>query len=333
VSVSFSCSNFFLRQSAENLSDVVYSLIDGDIVWRKDYTNETPQHYPLLIGKHRVYLVHQNSSNGYDLAAYEFRTKRFLYKTCIIANSGIDNHGCLSRNRRDVLELIKYDGDELIIQFNSNQSASDEFCTKYFTIIDGANGHMIQQIGYTSFSTCFPKVLSNSTTFAFVGSARGGRGRRSFDMVTVQKYSQQTEKTFSRTTLQVVTLREGTLFAGNLVIHPFTLQGFSFLDSDSAPKALTLDQNGNTDNRREVDTALQYLSPDITVDECYRVVAARPLTLPPRQSNHGSSRREFRVFVGWNCGRILLPDERRLVFHHSHSKDDATYVFDFTPKW
>ena len=295
---------------------------------------EFPRLTPLLIGEYRVYFAHRTSSNGYDLVAKEFRCGRSLYQTPVIARIADGDHGCPSSNW-DVLKLIQFGGNELIIQLNSDRLVSCNFgAPHHFTIINGANGQVIQKISHDGFSGCRTITKANSSTFAMVGLAHAPSREHPLDAVIIQTYSRQLDESFSRTAIQTVTMANDIAYTGSVTIHPFSLHAFSVRAGDSALKALTVARNLNIDDHREPDIALRNWSPPITVDGYYHVVAARALTLPPRQLNcgGGGSRRKLELTTQWNCGRLMLLDERRIVLVHSGSRAGPKYLLDFTPK-
>lgn len=314
---------------------MVYSLKDDKLVWHQIHTDipkeKSPRLTPLIIGKDRVYFARRTSSHGYDLVALKLQNGERLYRTPLIAKIAKYDDGRLQRDalrlQRDVLDLIHLEGDELIMQFNSNRLVSRGIeRLGSMSIINGADGQVIQKIDYGGLGCPrIAKSTSTSFTLASVGSSAPEPFQHSSDVVTLQTFSRQPDGSFLRTLVRVVTVAAGTFYAGTVVIHPVTLQAFSVVAGDHAPKALTLVPNQKPDERHQ----MQKWWPHLAVDEYYRVEAARPLTLPPRKRG----RREFNVTVQWNHAFLDLLDERRVVFDHTGSKDDALYLFDFTPEW
>jgi hypothetical protein len=88
------------------------------------------------------------------------------------------------------------------------------------------------------------------------------------------------------------------------------------------------------DQYRMMNAAMQQASPGVTVDKHHSMTAAPRLTLPPRRTNRGhGGRRQFQVMAVWGQGTLVLVDERRMIFDNTGARDDAVYLFDFTPKW
>jgi hypothetical protein len=317
-------------------SDVVYSLIDGKVVWAMDHATATPRLTPLLIGRQRVYFGRRTPERGYDLVAYELHTQDLLYQVPLIAHIADHDHGCLGhrRKRRDILELIQQGGEELIIQFNSDRLVSFGFGSqRHFAIINGRNGQIIQQIGWDGFQGRPTVALSSSTTLALVDSVHRLYSKPSVDVVMIQTFSRQSDGSFVRTGVQMVTAAAGTALTGSVVIHPFTFQAFTVRPGEG-PEALTLSPDGGMDHGRTMNATVQQASPGVTVDKYHGVTAAPRLTLPPRRTNGGrGGRQKFPVRAEWNHGFLVLVDERRVIFDHTGSKDDAVYLFDFTPQW
>lgn len=118
---------------------------------------------------------------------------------------------------------------------------------------------------------------------------------------------------FTRESLHVVTIAKGSHFTfvalNSFTLHAFSLPVLPYIPSVAGDpmtglRALGIIKDGSTENRSKVDSALKRLSPHIMADEHYRVVAERPLTLPPQQlSNHGNARQKFRkrAVCLWNC--------------------------------
>lgn len=312
----FKSSKTLRRRVLKPLSDVVYSLNERNVIWQMAHVTEAPQFTPLLIGKQRVYFASKTSNNGYDLVAFELHTGRMLYRTLVVPKIADSDHARLAINMRNVLQLIEHCGDEVIIQLNSDRLFSYGFVDPdYIAIIDGMNGRTIQKIAWAGFGRAPMIAKSNSTAIAIASSVSNS------DVVTIQIFSQQADKSFIRTSVRMVQVPTGTAYTGSIVVHPFTLQAFTVRAGDSAPKALTL--SPSQPNERQI-------LPCLEADEYYRVTASRPLTLP-RRGRHG--RRKFNVKAQWNHASMVLVNEGRLVFDHTGSRDDAVYLFDFTPKW
>jgi hypothetical protein len=301
-----------------------------------DHATATPRLTPLLIGRQRVYFGRRTPEHGYDLVAYELHTQDLLYQVPLIAHIADHDHGCLGhrRKRRDVLELIQHGGEELIIQFNSDRLVSFGFGSQgHFAIINGRNGQIIQQIGWDGFQGRPTVARSSSTTLALVDSVHTLYSKPFVSVVMIQTFSRQSDGSFVRTGVQMVTAAAGTALTGSVVIHPFTFQAFT-VRTGEAPKALTLSPDGGMDHGRTMNATVQQASPGVTVDKYHGVTAASMLTLPPRRTNGGrGGRRKFPVRAGWNHGFLVLVDERRVIFDHTGSEDDAIYLFDFTPQW
>lgn len=307
----------------------MYSLKDDKLVWRQHYADIPKERHlrltPLIIGKDRVYSAWKTSSHGYDLVALKLQTGERIYRTPLIAKISMHDDGRLEGYRRVALDLIRLDtGDELIIQFNSDRLVSWSVeRSGSFSIINGADGQVIQRVDYDGLGC--PRIAKSTSTSFTLASEGSQAPDRCSDVVILQTFSRQPDGSFLRTAVRVVTVAAWTVYAGTVVIHPLTLQAFSIVAGNHAPKALTLVPNRDPDDCRK----MQKWWPHVTVDEYYRVAAARPLTLPPRKRR----RRQFNGITRWNYACLFLPDERRVVFDHTGSKDDALYLFDFTPEY
>ncbi|KIX00382.1 uncharacterized protein Z518_10521 [Rhinocladiella mackenziei CBS 650.93] len=320
------------HDSTRSFWDMVYSLKDNQLVWRKDHVyipkKERPRLTPLTIGQDRVYFAHRTSNHGYDLVAFKLRTAERLYQMPLISKIASGDKGYLVPYQRDILDLIHLDGgDELIIQFNSDRLVSwGPGLPETFSIINGANGQVIQKIDCAGLGR--PRIAKSTSTSFILASEVSSAPKpyhHCLDVVTLQTFSRQPNGSFFRTAIRVVTLEARAAYAAAVAIHPLTLRAFSFVAGNHAPQALTLVPNWDPNDRRR----MRKWWPHLTVDEFYRVEVARPVTLPPRQRG----RRKFKVTAQWKFASLILLDERRVVFDIIGSKYDALYLLDFTPEW
>jgi hypothetical protein len=229
--------------------------------------------------------------------------------------------------------VVQQDGYELLIQFDSNRLVSFGECTlspgKSFSIINGRNGQVVQNIGWDGFQGRPISVWSNSTSLALVDLTHTLFSEHSKDVVTIQTYSRQSDGSFVRTGTQMVA-EVAMAQIGHIVVHPFTIQAFR-VRGGFTPRALTLSPDNGMENCRMMNMMVQKKTPSVTVDKYYTVTAAPRLTFPPR--NGQESRQMFPVRRLLNESALMLMDERRLIFKRDLLMNDSIYLFDFTPQW
>ncbi len=307
--------------------DLVYSLKDHKLLWQHSGKDSSrgicPPLIPLLVGKDRVYFARRTPSNGYDLEGVKLQNGELLYRTPLITKAANTDYGFLKQN---VLELIPLSGeDELILQYDSERLLTTGVPRSgSLSIINGANGQVLQKIDCGKFGR--PGMV-RSTTTSFSLASRGVaaysfRDRR--DVMTVQTFSRQADGSFTRTLVRAVALLPRTLSVGSVMVGPVTLQAFS-LRFDDVPSSLTIRSSLYFDDIRKL---AEQLTP-VKVDEYYRVVWEQPLTLPPRKRG----RRFLNLARDGHGGSLMVLDERRVILDRSRSKDQAVYLFDFTPEW
>ncbi|RMD44299.1 hypothetical protein DV735_g795, partial [Chaetothyriales sp. CBS 134920] len=279
-------SNFLTR----SFCDVVYSLQTDELVWRHVHKDaprvERPRLTPMIIGRDRFYFAHPTANKGYDLVAFTLPKGDRLYQTPLIAKLEPDDEDDGRLLKRPAVDLINFAGqDELLIQFNSDRlvrlPSTRVQASGSFSIINGADGQVMQKFAYGGLGR--PKLAKSTSksSFTLASLAPSWETQRPLCAVTVQTFSRQSDGSFLRTFVRIVSLESLSLHYGSVAIHPRTLQAFSVKAGTHGPNALTL----VPDDCQE----MQKHWPDLTVDEFYRVAETRAFTLPPRKRDKSSS--------------------------------------------
>jgi len=280
-----------------------------------------------------MYFACKISSGQYELLAVEFRTDRLLYRVpgYSARSHCYDNHRL--RILHGALQLIQLGDEEFLIQHGTRSLFGNRFgFARDFAIINGATGHVVQTFSYNgNFEEFYAVAKPKSSTFAMV-ALQPLRALEDLAVLPFQTFSQETDKSFSRTAIQILSFSDKTTSIYQVLIHPFTLKAFCVSKSEG-PRVMTVVPNNDPKSRSLVDKGIgELLVPlqPITIDEYYSVAAMHhPLTLPPTNSN---KRRKLKVPNCHVLGMALVDERRMLYMNVDAGHDYCLYLFDFTPR-
>jgi hypothetical protein len=301
---------------------------------------------PLLLGEERIYYASRPGSGGFNLRAFDLHSGHELYETPLVAAIAPQEFFSMrSDQRKFIVDLVQTKHGEVIIQLDSDRVFSTSLTQPtHFTIIDGASGQVIQKISYEGLLGRCVVANINLSTFALVDKdfrqvSDPGRlglpvlGGYQPDKVFLSRiFSQQPDKTFSRTAVKVICLD-----SAEPAIHPLATHAYSLPDYNGPPNIITL-------SRVQVShapTTFEGANVDgfyYTYGYCEQITLARRENKKNGKSHKGKAgdydrrRREFPETEGrWgHDSSIELVDGGRVLIRRNIYKEDDVFLLNFT---
>ncbi|PTU19073.1 hypothetical protein P175DRAFT_0549094 [Aspergillus ochraceoroseus IBT 24754] len=128
----------------------------GKIRWRRRYQRiDDLDLLPLAIGESMVYCgVRNHPDDGYDLAAFDLKSGKKLYRSSALASSWLRGYEAIQtentwrRSHNQYAKVIRTDqGEELLLQLSGRSGVLPRtWAMSGIQIIRGSNGHLIQTI-------------------------------------------------------------------------------------------------------------------------------------------------------------------------------------------
>jgi hypothetical protein len=198
---------------------------------------------PLLLGEERIYYANKLEPDGYNLMALDLHSNLQLYETPLVETIATGDHSPMEPyNRKFVIDLIQTKHGEMIIQLDSDRVTSLSWTpSAHFTVIDGASGQVVQKTSYGGLLGRCVVAKINLSTFALVSKGLGllnlpWHNRYPPDNVFLSRiFSQQPDKTFSRTAVKAICLGYG-----EPAIHPLATHAYALTNYNGSPHIITL---------------------------------------------------------------------------------------------